>query len=265
MKNRFLIQLLFVGALTTICKAQTMPHFIVANKPSQKVEIIPVDPAGEAQAPAELATVIDRVPPGSFLLKNNTSEPITAVITTWDYVNAVGQPQQARLNCDAYLGAPLDPIVHAHESALISPYACANQRVFGHVVSGGVLGSPLESGPNKFTPDLTSPIHIYLDSIIFENGDVWGPDNLHYYTVIQERHSAIERFIAEVATARASGTDLNLTLAQIEESASARREPGQARRTYYAKLLRASPNPEATLEQLRHHPLPPTFHNIGEL
>jgi hypothetical protein len=155
--------------------------------------------------------------------------------------------------------------VHANEAALISPFACANQRVFGQIVSGAVLGSPLESGSNKFTTDLRSPTHICLDSIIFDNGDVWGPDNLHYYTVIQERHSAIERFVAEVASARTSGTDLSLTLAQIESSASARREPSQAKRAYYAKLLRASPSPETTLEQLRHHPLPPTFRHIGEL
>jgi hypothetical protein len=130
---------------------------------------------------------------------------------------------------------------------------------------GQVLGSPLEPEFESFNPDSKSTVRIYVDAVIFQNGDVWGPDNLQYYTVIEERHSATESFVAEVAASKKAGADLQSTAVRIENDASSAKGRSQATRAHYAQLLQASPNPEATLEQLKNHPVPPKFRHIGEL
>lgn len=265
MRTNVLLGLLTLGALTIICSAQMNPNLIVANKRSQHVEIVALDSSARPYVSAEIEKIFDRLPPGSFLLNNKTSEPITAIVTTWDYVDNEGLPRQIRLNCDAYLAAPLEPLVYANETSLITPYSCASQRIFERLERGAVIGSPLEPNIGRsFSPDLRSPIHIYVDSLVYRNGDVWGPDNLKYYEVIQERHAEVNNFVTELTTTRARGTDLPTALSRIEDDASVKHDKAQTRRKYLVKLLRASPNPEGTLEQLRNHPKPPNFRHIGE-
>jgi hypothetical protein len=241
---------------------QTMPQLLIGNAASTKLEIVPVDAAHRAELPASLDGVFSKLPQGSFLLKNHTAQAINAVVTTWDYTDSKGVPRQLRLNCDAYLFAPLNPIVEANGVTLITPNDCTGQTLFARLETGGILGgSPLEPR----TPLSTETIHVYIDSVIFDNGDIWGPDNFHYSSVIQERHAAVERLVSELTAAKAAGEDLHSALARIRSDAEGKKDSSSSRRAYYAHLLQGSPNAEGTLQQLKAQAPLPDFRHIGEL
>jgi hypothetical protein len=244
---------------------QTMPQLVIGNAASTKLEMVPVDAAHRTQLPASLDGVFGKLPQGSFLLKNHTAQAITAVVTTWDYIDSKGVPKQLRLNCDAYLLAPLDPIVKANDATLINPYECTGQALFSQMESGSLLRGiqPLAPGSTTLSTDKT--IHVYLDSVIFENGDIWGPDNLHYSRLIQERHSAVEQFAGELTASKSGGEETQSALARIRADAERQSDASSRRRAYYARLLQLSPNPDVTLQQLRTQTPLPEFRHIGEL
>jgi hypothetical protein len=111
-------------------------------------------------------------------------------------------------------------------------------------------------------------MHLYVDSVIFEDGQIWGPDKFQYYAQIQDRYLAVKNFVAEVAAGRSAGEDMPALLARIRKDAESKTDTptsrASSRRAYYASLLQGSPNPEVMLRQLQAQTPPPTFRHIGE-
>jgi len=255
---------LIIASLLLGSVDRLMAQVIISNKPSTKVAMLPLDAAHRGQAASGLVQVYDRLPSGSFLLQNLTSAPINAVVSTWDYLNEQGQPEQARLNCDGYLLGAINPIVEPNSTTLVTPYGCAGEQLFPRLATGALLGSPLVPVRRQFQPDVRSPIRVSVDSIIFANGDIWGPDTLRYFTGIQARYSELEQLMLDIDAVRSSQADLPTILSRIDQDSTVVAD-AHPRRKYFVKLLRLSPNPEKTLEQMKTHSRPPVFHHIGEL
>jgi hypothetical protein len=110
-------------------------------------------------------------------------------------------------------------------------------------------------------------MHVYVDSVFFEDGQVLGPDKFDYSTEIGIRFTALTQLVSEVTTARSAGESMPSLLARIH--GDARGTPGKASRmrAFYAGLLERSPNPEGTLQQLKlkAQTPPPTFRHMGGL
>lgn len=137
------------------------------------------------------------------------------------------------------------------------------------MATGALIGSPLTPMGSPMSVDPLAAIHVYLDSVIFEDGQVLGPDKFQYYLEIQERYSAVQEFVGEVETGRAAGEDLSTILARVRSDAEGKlgtpSSKASSRRSYYSGLLQRSPNPEGTLRQLKTQTQPPTFRHIGDL
>ena len=233
------------------------------NQASDKVEIILVKPEASSRVPKSLIDV--SLPPGSFILVNRTSVPITAIVVLWTYLDSSGRQRQRRMNYDAYVLAPVDPIVGAQGEALITPYGCTRQEYFANLSSNGVLGSLAKPDVGlPLTPDPSVPMHVKVDSVFFEDGGVLGSDKLDYSTEIRARYTAVTNFVEEVIAAKEHGESTTTTLDRIRRSAEAVKGKEARRRAYYAGLLQRSPNPQVTLEQLMSQPKVPEFHRIGD-
>jgi len=262
------IMLSLTALITTSLEAGVTPTIQVDNKPDARIEIVPIDDAHRTRVPRSLSDLSLALPPGSFILVNRREVSITAVVVRWTYTDADGELTHRGINCDAYIFAPLDPIVAANNLSLVTPYGCTKEELFSRLATGKVIGSPLVPFVKPVSPDPNSTIHVYLDSVIFEDGQILGPDEFQYYREIQDRHSAVQKFVDEVAVGRAAGDDMPSLLARIRNDAQSRPDisPSKAssRRAYYAGLLQRSPDPEVTLKQLQAQVPPPTFRHIGE-
>jgi hypothetical protein len=247
--------------------AGVVPETQVDNEPDPRIEIVPVDSAHSSSIPASLSALSAKIPPGAFLLVNHTGTPITAVDVRWHYPADDGELKRSAITCDAYAFAPLDPIVRANGSSLRTPYECTKEELFPRLATGGILGSPLAPAGKPLAVAPQTTIHIYLDSVIFGDGLISGPDKLQYYLQIQDRYLAVKSFVAEVAAGRGAGEDLPTILARVLGDARSKTDAGSSkssqRRAYYAGLLQRSPSPEGTIEQLRQQVAPPTFSHIG--
>jgi hypothetical protein len=260
---------LMMMLLAATVEAEVVPFIQVDNRPDARIEIVPIDDAHRSAIPASLSGTGVALPPGSFILVNRTGTSITAVDVRWNYTDNKGELKRSSITCDAYMFAPLDPIVGANDLSLITPYGCTRQYLFPRLAAGGLIGSPLvPSFGDPISADPHATMHIYVDSVIFEDGQIWGPDKFHYYAEIQDRYSVVQEFVSEVVAGRSAGEDLPTVAARIRKDAQSKRDTptskASSRRAYYAGLLQRSPVPEVSFQQLKAQVPPPTFRHIGE-
>ncbi len=252
--------------LAASLEARPVQSIQVDNKPSALIEILPLDEAHAVLAPQSLGAITAKLPAGSFVLKNHTDSPVTVIVVVWNYTDADGRLKHRRLNLDAYLLPSREPLVKSRDLALVTPFGCSTQDLFVQLASGAFLGSPLDTAgekPVSMAPGTT--IHVYVDSVFFADGRIWGPDKFDYSTVVRERHDSIQSFAAEVSSKKSVGEDMPLILSGI--LADTKGKPGKtsACRARYARMLQTSPNAEATLEQLKGEgPLPQFRHIEGD-
>jgi hypothetical protein len=264
MRARFK-QITICMVVLTCCGYAQMPIKInVVNRQSASVSITPLDPAHLRTIPKELVPFMPRLPGGSFLLLNQTHVPITAVVALWSFTRSTGAVEKRQIQCDGYIFPPVRPIVMPNDRALITPGSCTKGELFARFGSPS-FGSPLASDINSkllaSQADIEK-IDITVDSVIFADGAIVGPDDQKYYTKIWDRHVVAESFVKEVNDAVAQGEDIQAHAKRIRESEATKNDKASALRGNYAALLARSPNPAATLAQLQSREALPEFHHI---
>jgi hypothetical protein len=247
--------------------ATTMPTIIVTNKSDAMVNITPIDDAHKAPAP--LDQISATLPPGAFILTNQTATPINAVVVLWSYTDNKGTTQQRRFNCDGYIGGGIPSIiVSANDSALITPGGCTMREYFAPKAAGKqMLGGKLYSARNQSILDIAdslNTVRITVDSVIFADGRIWGPDSKQYYKTVAATYWAVRSVVDEIANARAAGQDMKIPLERILGEVRAGGDHSSDLRKLCASNIHDSPNPEITLKFYSQQPPLPEFQHIGE-
>jgi hypothetical protein len=246
--------------------AATMPTIIVTNKSDSMIQITPIDDAHKPPAP--LDQVSAALPPGSFILTNQTPTQINAVVVLWAYTDTNGTTLQKRFNWDGYINGSIPSvIVRPSDSTLITPGGCTMREYFAHMATGKpMLGGGLLLSRNKSVLDIAgtlTDVRITLDSIIFADGRIWGPDTKQYYKSVSARYWAIRSVVEEVATAKAAGQDISIPAEKIRAETEGKGDEPSRLRNSYANSIRHSPNPEGTLKAFSQQPPLPEFQHLG--
>ena len=245
-----------------------MPSITLANKSSALLEIIPLDQAHASKIPVSLGPVVSLLPPGSFLLFNHTATPVAVVVVAWSYWDKGGSMQPRKIYCDGFYLSPPDVQVNANDLALVTPDGCVRQEYFAHMAADKpMFGSPLRSALNQSLvagKDNTASVQISIDSVIFADGGIWGPDTLRYSPAILERYIARQSVVKEIDAAKTAGESVDSHLESIQAEARSRKDKPSNLRAGIAHSLQLSTNREGTLKWLREQTPPPQFHHIGE-
>lgn len=244
-----------------------MTTVMVTNNNDSWLEIIPLRAGQNVPIPDSLEALLADLPPGSFILKNKTTTPVTVIVVRWNFTDNAGNNKQLSIYCDAYLTSRVDPLINANDLSLITPDSCTRQEYWGRLKTQTFLGSPLRSPRNAAllsSKDSVAATQISVDSVIFANGQIWGPDTLHYYKRIMERGAVRQSVLEEVNAAKAAGEDPSNRLSRIQAEAASTKDKFSADRSYYAKLIQKSPNPDGTLRSLQNQAPLPEFHHVGE-
>jgi len=266
MRQSIEIALLVIVVACIPLGAATMPTITVTNKSDSMVQITPIDDANKAPAP--LDQISATLPPGAFILTNQTSTPINAVVIFWSYTSNTGVPQQKRFNCDGYInGGMPSTIVRANDSTLITPGGCTMREYFAHMAAGKpMMGGSLFLSRNKSVLDVAetfTTVRITVDSVIFADGRIWGPDTKQYYKTVSATYWAIRSVVEDVTAAKAAGQDISIPLEKIRADTEGRGDEASRLRNSYALSIRHSPNPEGTLKAFSQQPPLPEFQHVG--
>lgn len=242
---------------------QTMTTIIDSKIPGP-VELIPVDAAHKAALPASLVSVYDRIPPGSVLVVNKSSKAIITVVAEWSFDSSVPGTGKARMNCDGFMAAPPEEIVHPHSMSLITPNGCTAEEVFAKLSSPALFGSSLEvRGKAAKTRAATDQIHVSIDLLIFSDGELRGENRHEFNHVIEERFDSI-RSVAEQVAVEHSHEGRKARIATLRSQIESQRDSPSIHTKQYLKILDKSPNMEGTLRYLQSFTAPPRFYRQKE-
>ena len=265
MRRKMSLTLLAVVLASIPLGAETMPHIVLTNKSDSIIQLTPID--DNHRAPAPLDQISATLPPGAFILINQTSTPINAVVTTWSYLDKDGNAQERKFYCDGFRLVPAANIVRANDSTLITPGGCTMREYFAHKAAGkAMFGGSFYAAQNKSIIDIVdtlTTVLITVDSVIFADGRIWGPDKLQYYRTVSSANWAIRSVAQEVSLARNAGQDISTPLSKIRSETEGKNDEPSFFRNQCARTIQDSPNPEGTLTQFTQQSPLPEFRHIG--
>jgi len=266
MTTRFGSHIICLLLLTCYGASQMAKIVAVTNQPSSIITIAPIDPTHPEAIPADLISHVERLPPGSFLLHNHSTTAITAVVTQWKITSTTGVVETQNLKCTGYNSFPRQVMVRSNDFTLITAHSCAKSELFPQL-DRIAMNSPFQfpnSGRLVDSPQSVEKIEITVDSVIFEDGSIWGPDTQKYYRRIWADYLASQEVVNECKAAATRGEDIKSHANKIRGDLETKTDRASALKKRYAGILAHSPNPQRTLVQLQSREALPEFHHIEE-
>ena len=183
------------------------------TSPTPEVSIIPASPEN---LPGFDPAAVQQFHPSTFILVNQSSRAIVALAVQWTYTNQNGQPGLHTHRSDSFMISRFNAVVPAHGELLVAPgvFLAESLALSPHV------GPSLAALDGRAAPNVpvASQVTIKIDAIIFEDGEVVGPNQTRYDAEIQSRKIAAEQLAKQVRNAQALGNDPTSVLRQMLET-----------------------------------------------
>ena len=193
----------------------------------------------------------------AFLLENNSRQGITALTIIWRIAGGGNKPLTRRVYADSYGRRGKPALVRGNGQAVVTPIGTRSAELAQSRFSYWSGSIPNFEG--------VTHIEVSLDTVIFADGRVIGPDESQTVDSITSRKTAAEALVADVRTTIAQGWDVNAIL--LDRSSSASNDPldyfGSWTARFANKLLtKNEANRLSYLTQIENLPQLPTFFRI---
>ncbi len=191
--------LMCIMALTGILQseAQTVPKLFMGASPSSEITLEKCSAAG---VPG-LARVFDIVPRVSdlqsscFIVSNQSERTIIGIGVQWTIVDSSGKKINRPFKTHSYLAQNFAPLAAPHQRLIVMP-AMFIQEPELQSNSGLIVSSPGRQFISLFSN--AAQVHAEIDSIIFGDGEVAGPNALRLHAEIQARKDAADVVVRHV-------------------------------------------------------------------
>ncbi len=239
---------LFVCASLRL-EAELLPKLTLSNSTSVigmspfNAELYPVFKDAVSAADSGLAVVIT----------NNSDKKIVVCNIRWVY-SVAGRTKQTALAIDSFLTPKAQPLLAPRQRAVATPFAFTSEAL----VSGGQIKgrSPANGGLMTTSPEVL----VTLDLVIFDDGEVVGPDEQHYVADLQGRTLAAKYISEQVSAALARGENSASLLSPLASSIPLADDHVGVWKKQFARELLTSPIRERYLQYLQSLPTLPPFY-----
>lgn len=259
MRNRVLpLFILMCGGVTSIRGGPNV-RFI----PSPTPDII-VSSANRDTLPSFADSTIAKFHPASFVITNRSDRSVVGLVVRWAYTDRDGHQRVHKYSSDGFLIPTARIVLSPGKRLLVAPGASLPESL----ALSPHVGSTVDALDGRAVPSMqdASEITVQIDCVIFDDGEVVGPNQSNYDIEIQNRKIAAEQLAKQVRNAQAMGREPISAARQIIEAARERTEPPNQSDTLslwnirFAEKLLRSPMPEAQLKALENMPALPKFY-----
>lgn len=207
----------------------------------------------------------------ALVIANGSKKAITAFCCRWIRANASGKQRPHTFTSDSYMVDVYRPVMAAGASVLLTQSGIVAEQLIDHVEGGGgYLGGGTRARMSPEIVDLT----FQIDLILFEDGEISGPDPNRYAVSLQCRKKAAEFVARQVRLADSEGRDVTpvlLALVNIPHFGRLHHEQGdrlvqwtQHYAQHYLDAVKRHPRTgvnwgEAALRHLENRPELPKF------
>jgi hypothetical protein len=165
--------------------------------------------------PAIDKTAFATVHPASFVLTNLSNRAIVALAIEWSYTTQDGREGQG-FSKSSSLSTNTGPVVQPHTKLFVGPKVFLPESL----AFAPHVGSPFEAldGRSAHWAAAATQITAKIDVIIFEDGELVGPDQSQFEVEIQSQKMSADQIAGKVRYAQSQGEDPTPTLKQIAEA-----------------------------------------------
>jgi hypothetical protein len=203
----------------SVASAQGTPNMQVQLNPSPSSAIV-LAAATPALLPDFPSSVVAQFHPSTFLLTDQdpSGRAIVALAVQWVYTDNSGHQGEDSLRSDKYLRQTPNVLLPPSASLLVAPGVFLQKAL----ALGPHIGSPLQAldGHGSSWAATASKITITVDCVIFEDGEVVGPNNSHLDLEIQSRKIAAGKLAKQVRSVQSAGGDPTPVLKQLAATSS---------------------------------------------
>ena len=207
--------LAFIVVLTSVivASAQRIPMKVqLPTSPTTEVAVKSILPE---DFPAIDKTAFANVHPASFVLKNLSNRAIVAIAVEWSYTAQDGHEGRGFAKSNS-LSTNTGAVVQPYETLFVGPKVFLPESL----AFAPHIGSPFEAvdGRSAHWAATASQITAKIDVVIFEDGELVGPDQSQLGVEIQSQKMAADQIASRVRYAQSQGQDPTPMLKQIAEA-----------------------------------------------
>lgn len=209
---RYFLALVAVLTSVIVADAQRNPHMKIqmAASPSTEVAIKTIIPE---DFPTIDKAAFANVHPASFVLTNISNRAIVAIAIEWSYISEDGYEGHHLYKSSNLSIKNAKALVQPHTRLFVGP----NMALPESLASAPHIGPRFEALDGRSAPwaATASQMSATIDVIIFEDGELVGPNQSHYDGEIQSQKLAADQIASKVRYALSQGQDPTPTLKQI--------------------------------------------------
>ena len=200
------------------------------------------------------------IPPESFVLTNRSNRAVVALSVLWTMTQPDGRQTPYIMRNDSFMHPNSSALVPPNSRILVTPKALLREGVARSPQMGG--GTAAGQGGGAASPTVAA---VKVDCVIFEDGELVGPNETHCDEEIQSRKIAADSIVRQVRNAQARGEDPAIVLRQVKQARSLRTDYVAQWTNQYATQVLALPvkvtglSLENQLAGLEKIPTPPKF------
>ena len=227
-------------------RARTPVRLVVSAGPDPALDLTTYDPAQHTH----FAWILTQPPLAGLgtlaaVLTNRSPQQVKALVARWTFTDADGDTRIHHIVVDDYFVYNRFPSLTSGRSVLVTPRGCVEPLTAG---TGWCFVGPIER-PEAAAVAAT----LEIDSAIFEDGRIVGPDTYDIGADIHGRHAAAVALLNEVRAAEDAGEDPEAALPRLARRAREAHSPAVGRRWHFPS------HGAEWLKQLRDLPAPPIF------
>lgn len=247
----FVLTLLF-GAVST--RGGPIPQHL----PTSPHPLVSVTAATSDNLPQFDAALVQKFHPYAFILTNQSDKAIVGLMTLWTFTDSHGFPRTEQVHTDSFMQPRSPVLLVPHARLIVAPGAFLPEAL----AQTPHMGARLEDMDGRLNRDINgaTQIKVQVDLVIFEDGEMAGPNETRYDTMIQNRKIAATQIAKQLRNALSNGDDPKITLGHILETAPSQSDSMAVWTHIYAGMLQRSPALEKQLHALETLPEPPKFY-----
>jgi hypothetical protein len=198
---------------------------MVANTQLTKMKVqVPISPSTEVSLktilPVDFSAIdsaaFANVHPASFALTNLSDRAIVAIAVEWSYTSQDGQPGQTFYKISNLYVKNAKAVVQARTRVFVGP----NMVLPESLAFAPHIGPRLEALDGRLAPwaATASQISATIDTLVFEDGELVGPNHSQYDLEIQSQKLAADQIASKVRYAQSQGQDPTAMLKQVADA-----------------------------------------------
>jgi hypothetical protein len=152
----------------------------------------------------------------AIVLENRSNKALTALYYCWELLEESGKRRPQRVCNDSYLVDVYQAIATPHSRLLISPWASVDETLLEHLEAGGGV-AVVEARTSSRAADEVVEARFEIDFVLFEDGEIAGPDPQRYVAQLTSRKPAAEFIARQVRLAIAENRDVTPVLSALAE------------------------------------------------